>query len=403
MSDPHISEALLDADAACLAAAERLLDTLAEWPSPVGYERFLRTLEEARALADAEESAGRVDPLLLRHLRASWEALAAVARYRWEWPRVDEAEPLAAVAGEDAGDRIRVRVAGADREELWAYLADRHRQRAGRVPPSAPAARPMVEEAARRMTRAFRAWLASRGWDLPGLDVEVTVDPGDRVMSSYRPARRMVVLGGAEFLVFGGPKGARVDPVIALHSLAHELVGHAVQAALSRDLPAPLRPDDRSRLRFASLPVAEGLAGYAGRLALAFAREAGEEIGLAPGSVEFLARMVELTPLHHATAALVDLAVLRARREPGFDPVRWLEETCGHGGFGDLLAAARDVPLYKLLYDAGSLAGLLAVEEAAAVLERRGVTGPTAWRRLARGAWAISCYREAVLEEGAPG
>ena len=399
MSRFHLPEPLSSADEGCLTAAERVLDTLGEWPSPVGYERFREALAAARAAVDEAERAGDVAPLLVRHLRESWRLLEAVVRYRWDWPRVDETELVHVLGGEDALDRIVATVTAVAPEALWDYLEARHRQRAGRVPPSAPAARSLVEETARRMAAAFRDWLAGRGWNLPGLDVPVTLDLSDRAMSSYRPGRRLVVLGGAEFLVFGDEDGdgARVVPVIALHSLAHELAGHAVQAALSRDLPAPLRPDERARLRFASLPVAEGFAGVAGRLALAFAEERGAELGLEAEDVAFLRRMVELTPVHHATAALVDLAVLAARRDPGFDPVGWLEARCGHGGFGELVAAARETPVYKLLYDAGSLFGFLEVEGTARELERRGVGGGESWRRLGTGAWSLGCYRDAVL------
>ncbi len=403
MTAVHVPGALLEVDEACLAAATRLLDTLGEWPSPVGHRRFREALAAARRAAGEEEARGAAAPLVLRHLRAGWDALEAVVRYRWEWPRVDERELLAPVAGDGIVGYATTVLRDAGEEELWAYLEARQGQSEGRLPPGSPAARRAVQEAADRLVGAFRAWLRERGWDLPGLDVEVTLDPSGRATSSYRPARRVVVLGGAEFLVFGEEACPRVNPAIALHSLAHELAGHAVHAALSRDLPAPLRPDDRARLRFASLPVSEGFAGYAGRLALSFAREAGDAVGLAPGAVGFVEQVVRLTPVHHATAVLLDVAALRARREPRFDPVSWLESTCGHGGFGEVVAGMERVPVYKLLYDAASLAGLREVEETASRLERRGVEGPAAWRRLGRGAWALACYREAVLGEGVGG
>ncbi len=389
-----LPETLLAADAACLRAAERLLDTFLEWPSPVGLELFREALARARRTAEEEAA----DDLARRHLESCWDVLDAVIRTRLEWPRRPVEDLLRVLGGGGVLERLVEAVRGTDPELAWAYLAERHRRRGGRVPPSAPGVRERIEDEGRRITALFREWLANRGWDLPGLDARVTVDPGDRARSSYRPARRLVVLGGADFMVFEGPDGSpRVSAVIVLSSLAHELAGHAVQAALSRELPRPLRPDRDARLRFAALPLAEGFAGRATALALECAREIAPELGFDSADLEFLEMMTSLAPFHHATSALLGLAALRARQEPGFDAAGWLEEACGHGGFGELLAEVERVPIYRLLYDVSSFLGLAAVEETEAELARRGITGPEAWRLLGCGAWALPCYRDAVL------
>ena len=169
--------------------------------------------------------------------------------------------------------------------------------------------------------------------------------------SWYQPQSNRVVLGGAEFMVFAGDGTLSVNPVTALHSLAHELAGHAVQDALSRDLPDPLRPDDRARLRFAALPAAEGFSSHASSLALPFAEQEGERHGIGPQDVELLRKMVRLAPLHHGVPALVTILAARGRQEPGFDPAARLHELCGHGGFGEMLEHAASQPANKIVYD----------------------------------------------------
>jgi hypothetical protein len=198
-------------------------------------------------------------------------------------------------------------------------------------------------------------------------------------------------------MVFAGPGGLSVNPVTALHSLAHELAGHAVQDALSRNLPAPLQPDDRARLRFGSLPTAEGFASHAASLALSFAEEEGERQGIGPADVELLRMMTDLAPLHHGVPALATILAARGKQEPGFDAAARLRELCGHGGFGELVERAATQPANKIVYECACWFGAEAVRATAAELADRGVAGGEAWRRLGQGAWALSCYGEAVL------
>jgi hypothetical protein len=203
-------------------------------------------------------------------------------------------------------------------------------------------------------------------------------------------------------MVFENEDGLSVNPVIALHSLAHELAGHAVQDALSRDLPVPLRPDDRSRLRFATLPIAEGYSAHAASLALSFAEEQGAEFGLTVTDVDFLRRMIDMTVLHQAIPALVSVLAARARQEPGFDPVAHMIERCGLPGFGEMLEAADREPAYRLIYDNACFFGSQEVTRTARELTASGVDRGAALRALGSGAWALSCFRDAVLGQIAP-
>jgi hypothetical protein len=388
---------LVEADGRCLDAAEILLDSLSDHPSPIGLRRFEEATAAAREISGALRPGNAFERLLARHLLAGWELLESVVRYRFDWPRRPVAGMVEALAGEGAVARLEEFVAGIDPEEAWDYIEYRQRYRPGRVPVGLPAARCLVDQCAARLATGFRDWLAGRGWELPGLDAEVVVGADDAGNSWFQPQSHRVVLGGAEFMVFAGEGGFSVNPVTALHSLAHELAGHAVQDALSRDLPAPLQPDDRARLRFGTLPAAEGFASHATSLALAFAEEEGERHGIGPEDVELLRKMVRLAPLHHGVPALATILAARGRQEPGFDAAARLRELCGHGGFGELVDRAARQPANKILYECACYFGAEAVRAAAAALAERGVTGGEAWRRLGRGAWALSCYDEAVL------
>jgi hypothetical protein len=260
-----------------------------------------------------------------------------------------------------------------------------------------PEARTLVERSAAQLTVGFRDWLAARGWKLSGLDAEVVVGASDAKSSWYQPQSHRVVLSGAEFMVFTTGGSLAVNPVTALHSLAHELAGHAVQDALSRDLPDPLRPDHRARLRFAALPAAEGFASQAASLALPFAEETGERYGIEAQDVELLRGMVRWTSMHHAVPALATILAARGKQEAGFDPVSHLAALCGHGGFGEMIDRAVRQPTNKIVYECACFFGSEAVRQAAAELGSRGVREGDAWHLLARGAWALPCYRDAVL------
>jgi hypothetical protein len=197
-------------------------------------------------------------------------------------------------------------------------------------------------------------------------------------------------------MIFSRGDEVKVNPVTALYSLAHELA-HSVQDAMSDDLPEPLRPDHRARLRFASLPIAEGFASYAASLALPFAEEEGERHGIGPQEIELLRWMLRLTPMHHALPALVTVLEARGRQEPGFDPVAYLTDLCGHGGFGEILDRAEGRPTNKIVYECACFFGYDIVSRTAAELEAGGVSGGELWRKLGRGAWVLQCYRDAVL------
>ena len=395
----RLPEELLEADELVLDAADILLDSLGDFPSLVGFDRLHRVLDKARKTAAGTGPATAGERLTLFHLDANWSALEAVARYQFEWPRTPIEEPLAAIAGKGALDRLEQVVAGIDQQAAWTYLELRQSFRPGRVPPDLPDARPFLEDVTRRMTGEFRSWLRDREGEVPGLDAEVVLAPGASARSYYDPAMHRVVLGAGEFMVFGDRSGLRVDPVLSLYNLAHELAGHAMQDALSRGLPAPLRPDHRGRLRYASLPIAEGFADHRGGLALEFAEESGEAIGLTERDLDFLRLVHGMGTLHHAVPACLDALAARARQEPRFDAVAHLAKLAGHPGFGQRVAPhAAPEPLNRVLYNAACHFGRLAVEGAAKELARRGVTGSEAVRRLGTGGWALACYTEAVLE-----
>lgn len=397
MTGPAGIAGLVEADRRCLDAAEILLDSLADHPSPIGLRKFEDAIGSASGLARACHPGGPFEGLLVRHLLAGWKVLEAVVRYRFDWPHRPVVEMVEALAGQGAVERLETFVAGIDPERAWDYIEYRQRYRPGRVPVGLPEARPQVEESAARLAAGFRGWLAARGWDLPGLDAEVVVGADDAGNSWYQPQSNRVVLGGSEFMVFVVGGALSVNPVTALHSLAHELAGHAVQDALSRDLPAPLRPDDRARLRFAALPAAEGFSSHASSLALPFAEEEGERHGIGPEDVELLRKMIRLAPLHHGVPALATILAARGKQEAGFDAAARLRELCGHGGFGELVDRAAGQPANKIVYECACYFGAEAVRAAASTLASRGVEGGEAWSRLGRGAWALPCYSEAVL------
>jgi hypothetical protein len=190
-----------------------------------------------------------------------------------------------------------------------------------------------------------------------------------------------------------------VNPIAVARSLAHELAGHAVQNALSRDLPAALRPDDRGRIRFATLPAAEGFADFRAELALPFLEARREDFHLSDRDLEMVRQMNRLAFLHHALPACLGALAARARQEPGFDPVAHLAARVGHPGFGERLARTELDTVNRLVYNAACFFGLDLVQRTAAELADQGVADAEAVRRLGWGGWALSCYREAVLGE----
>ncbi len=396
MTTPAGISELVRQDGRCLDAAEILLDSLGDYPSPTGFARFEDTVASAREMVETCLPDRPLDALLVRHIRTGWDVLEAVVRYRYDWPRRPVSELVETIAGEGAIARLERFVAKIDSEDVWNYLEFRYRYSEGRVPAGSSEPRARVEEAAAKLAAGFREWLENRGWDLPGLDADVVVGAADAGNSWYLPQSHRIVLGGSDFMVFSRNGALTVNPVTATYSLAHELA-HAVQDALSEELPEPLRPDHRARLRYASLPAAEGFASYAASLALPFAEDRGENHGIEPQDLELLRRMVRLASMHHALPTLVTILEARSRQEPGFDPVAYLAELCGHGGFGEMLDRAEGHPINKIIYGCACFFGHEKVRKVAGELETLGVSGGEVWRTLGRGAWVLPCYRDAVL------
>ena len=397
MTTPAGIAELVQQDGRCLDSAEILLDSIGNYPSPTGLHKFEDTVASAREMAEACLPDREFDALVVRHLMKGGDVLEAVVRYRYDWPRRPVSEMVETLAGEGAIARLEKFVAEIDSEDAWNYIEYRQRYGEDRVPLGPSETRAMVEEAAAKLTSGFRQWLEAQGWDLPGLDAEVVVGADDAGNSWYLPQRHRIVLGGSDFMVFSRNGSLVVNPVTALYSLAHELAGHAVQDALSGDLPEPLRPDHRARLRYASLPAAEGFASHAASLALPFAEERGGNHGIEPQDVELLRRMVRLASMHHALPALVTILEARSRQEPGFDPVAHIATLCGHGGFGEMLDRAERQPTNKIIYGCACFFGHELVRQTAGELEAGGVSGGEMWRTLGRGAWVLPCYRDAVL------
>lgn len=395
IGDPGRPPTLEAADARCLEAAGLLLDSLDRLPSPACFRRLMEAIDAARALLDhgagapAEGLSPGLVPLYHTHLKLSWGLLESVARARFDWPRRDPGELLDALAGPGALRRLEEGASRLDHEEIGGYLALRSGFRAGRAPASSPDARGLIERAAARFERLFKDWLIAREGARPGLDAQVAVADDETQRSWYEPERHRVVLNPAEFMVFEQGGGClSVNPVLAVRALVHELAGHALQDAASRGLPSPLRPDHAARLRFASLPVAEGFAAWRTALAVPFAESHRADLGLSDRDLELLRRLVRLTAAHHLIPACVAVASWRARREPAFDPLAHLE-SLGLAGCGELLERAASRPLNALLYDASTWFGM---EGVAAAAERLG----HAAAGLARGGWALPCYAEAA-------
>jgi len=392
-------EPLLHADHRCLEAAELLIDTLPIMPSVRVYQALLEEVARARDTAAAFRARGPFEALFLRHLRASWDALEAVARFRFEWPRGEIGTFVAAIGEPDALERLQEVTAGLDQERIFTYLRLRQEYRTDRIPPGGIEVRTLLEATVRRISEAFREWLVAREGPLPGLDARVELGPPQAEKSWYEPARHRVLLHPGEFMIFERDGAVTVNAAVALQSLAHELAGHAVQDALSRDLPDPLRPDHRSRMRFACLPIAEGFAYHRSTLALRFAEECRADLDLEDRDISLLRAFVEMSPLHHAVPALVGAMAARARQDAGFDAAGHLEAVAGHGGFGEMIAALSSDPLNRILYNAACYFGLLSVRRAAAELERKGIGAAAVCRRLGTGGWCLACYPDAILLE----
>ncbi len=390
---------VLDADERVLDAAELLVDAFDDYPAPAGLTALERAVDAGRTAAARCHARGPAETLALEHVEAGWAALLAVVVYRFAWPDVAIDVPLDAIAGPDAAARLEQAVVAVDEGAAWDYLSLRQSFRAGRVAPDTPEAHALLMQRVPPLVDAFRGWLLARDPGLPGLDAEVVLGAAGAGRSWYEPARHRVVLGADEFMIFDGPGGLRLDPSIALASLAHELAGHAVQDVVSRALPAPLRLDDRGRLRYASLPVAEGFASWrGGHLAVAFAEAHGREFGFDERSLALLRGTVALEALHHAVPAWLALLVERAHHDPAFDPGSYATAVVGHTGFRErLVRSVTGQPLNKLFYDAACHFGRVAVHEQAARLAAAGVTGTEAAARLGCGGWTLGCYARAVM------
>lgn len=390
---------LQEADARCLDAAELLLDALDDLPSPVAFGRLTWEITRARNLARSCQPSTPFERMFLRHLDASWSLLEKVARYRFEWPSVSACELLETLAGPGALDRLESVLADLDQREVLSYLELRHGYRAGRVPVDLAETRPLLERVTADLARAFREWLTAREGPLPGADAEVVLGAGDTDHSWYEPARHRVVVGPGEFMVFREDGRLVVNPIGVARSLAHELAGHAVQNALSRDLPDSLRPDHRGRIRFATLPAAEGFADYRAALAVPFLEDRRADFNLSDRDLEMVRRMTRLAFLHHALPACLGALAARARQEKGFDPVSHLAARVGHTGFGERLARTEIDTVNRMVYNAACFFGLDLVQQSVTELSDQGIPAADAVRRLGWGGWALSCYREAVLGE----
>lgn len=392
-------ERLEQADASCLDSAELLLDALDDLPSPAAFERLLREIALARGLARETDPATQFERMFLRHLEASWDLLEQVARYRFEWPRVSVGRLLETLAGRGALERLESALARLDRAEVLAYLELRHTFREDRVSPDAAEVRPLLEQTTADLSRTFRRWLASREGTLPGMDAEVVLGPGGSDHAYYEPARHRVVLAPGEFMVFRQGARLAVNPIGVARSLAHELAGHAVQNALSGDLPQSLRPDHRGRIRFATLPAAEGFADYRAGLAVPFLEDHRDDFRLSERDLQMAREMTRLAFVHHALPACLGAIAARARQEPNLDPVAHLADRMGHPGFGERVARTEVDTVNRLIYNSACFFGLGLVERTAGELTDLGVAPAEALHRLGSGAWAFPCYREAVMGE----
>ncbi len=392
-------DALREADSRCLDAAELLLDALDDLPSPLAFGHLIWELTRGRNLARSQEPATPFESLAVRHVEASWKLLEQVARYRFEWPSVSPRALVESLAGEGALDRLEDALAGLDERDVLGYLELRQGFRANRVPVDDSEGRALLERTTANLGRSFREWLLAREGALPGTDAEIVLGPPGADHAWYQPARHRVVLTPEEFMVFREGDRLRASPVAVARSLAHELAGHAVQNALSRDLPEFLQPDHRARLRFAALPLAEGFADYRASLAVPFLESHAAEFELSEKDLELARQMTRLAFLHHALPACLAALAIRGRQEPGFDPVSYLAKRVGHPGFGERVARASLDTVNRLLYAAACYFGLELVQQTAAELGEEGVDGAEAVKRLGWGGWAYPCYREAVLGE----
>jgi hypothetical protein len=392
-------KALRDADARCLDAAELVLDALDDLPSPLAFRHLISELTRGRSLARSSEPASPFETLAVRHLEASWELLEQVARYRFEWPSISAVSLLDTLAGAGALDRLESVLAASDPRDVLGHLELRHGFRAKRLSADAPDVRPLLERTTEQLGRAFRSWLASYEGSLPGTDAEIVLAPSSADRAWYEPARHRIVLTPGEYTVFREGDRLRASPVAVARSLARELAGHAVQNALSRDLPEFLQPDHRARMRFAALPLAEGFADHRAALAVPFLEAHVAEFELSERDLELARQMTRFAFFHHALSACLGALAIRSHQEPGFDPVAYLAERVGHSGFGEQVALAGLDTLDRLLHAAACVFGLELVQQTAAELAEEGIEGAEAVSRLGWGGWAYPCYREAVLGE----
>ncbi len=394
---------LLAADERVLDAAELLIDAFDDYPAAAGLAALERAVDAGRAAAAQCAVRSPAEGLALEHLAAGWTALHEVVRYRFAWPEVPVDVPLDAIAGPDAAARLERTVATIDGAAAWDYLVLRQSFRSARVAPDTAEGHALLVRRVPPLVEAFRGWLAAHDPGLPGLDAEVVLGAPGAGRSWYEPERHRVVLGADEFMIFDDAAGPRLDPSIALLSLAHELAGHAVQDVVSRALPAPLRPDHRGRLRYASLPVAEGFASWrGGQLAVEFAEERGPEFGIDERGLALLRGTVALEALHHAVPAWLAVLSERTHHDPSFDAGAHATAVVGHTGFRErLVRSVAEQPLNKLFYDAACHFGRVAVHEQAATLAGHGVTGTRAATRLGCGGWTLGCYARAVTVDDA--
>ena len=84
MTGPAGMREWVEADRRCLDAAEILLDSLSDHPSPIGLRRFEEALAEARKQVGVARPGKPFEDLFARHLLDAWQALEAVVRYRFD-------------------------------------------------------------------------------------------------------------------------------------------------------------------------------------------------------------------------------------------------------------------------------------------------------------------------------
>ncbi|HHN75082.1 MAG TPA: hypothetical protein ENK10_07650 [Acidobacteria bacterium] len=384
---------LCQRDEQVLDAAELLLDSLGEYPSPRALRRVREALARGRAaVRAAEEGAASWESVCGAQLEQSWRVLECWVEARWNWP-ADPEPLLEALFGPGGWATIERQVADLDPVAVTEYFDLRQGLRRDRLPTADSEYFPRVRTALLELVEALIGWLAREGWDLPGLDVTVSVVPDESGHAYYQPRMGRIVVPSGLAMVFRRPSGIEVDASPALRTVCHELLGHAVQHALSADLPAFLQAADRTPLRLAGQVCAEGLGEHASEVARRLLASGSGILGTAARDRFEIEQRVGA--LFHALPALACVARLKEQIDPAFTAAGYLASVAGHDGFGTLLdTAAPD--LDRIVYHASSAFGWQMVARADAELARHEPSPARRWRRLGRGAWTPALYPRVV-------